>query len=351
MNRPPTLWSAPAGGTDYNKCLTRALRDEGYRVEEPVWSGRWLWEHVRPGDAFLLHWPSFQYAGSPAAGKSLAGALKYLVFLLAMRLRGVRIGWVGHNLLPHKRSAPAWLDVFMRRATIRMCDAIFAHGAGVAGELARHYPRLRRKAPIVIAHGPLAGLYSSSITREEARRRLGIPDDAYAFLMFGLIAPYKGVHLLPPALDDLPPNTHLLIAGRFSDPAYEARIRALVDKHAPGRIHLWDGFVSDEKLPCYLIACDAMAMPYTDSLTSGTAPLALSFGRPVVAPATPFLRDVVGDKAGILYGSDMPLRDALARCQATRFPERELIAHAATQRWDETARRIGKALLPQARPR
>lgn len=348
MSRPPILWSAPLESTDYNKCLTRALRAEGYRVERPAWSGSWLWRNLEAGDAFLFHWPSFQYADSKnGVGRNLLGAFKYLLFLLLMRWRGVRIGWIGHNLLPHRRSAPAWLDPLMRRLTIRLCAAVFAHGKGVAGVLAARFPALRRKPPVEIVHGPLAELYPHAMTRATARQRLGLPDDAYVFLMFGLVAPYKGVHLLPPALAGLPPDTHLLIAGRFSDTDYEQRVRELADRHGGARIHIRGGFVADEDVPAYLLACDALVSPYTESLTSGTALLALSFGRPVVAPATPFLREVIGDHAGVLYdeaaGED--LAGALARCRATVFAEEALLAHARAQRWDVTARRIGEALM------
>ena len=43
-------------------------------------------------------------------------------------------------------------------------------------------------------------------------------------------------------------------------------------------------FVPDGEVQHYLLAADAVVLPFKEILTSGSAMLALSFGRPVVAP-------------------------------------------------------------------
>lgn len=346
MKRPPVLWSAPAGGVAYNDCLTRALREIGTRTEEPEWSGRWLWANMRKGDALLLHWPSFQYAYSTNPLTNIRNALKYALFLVMLRVRGVRIAWIAHNLLPHRTTRPAGLDALMRQVTIRLCHSVFAHGEAVRRIVGERYPAALKKL-VSICHGHLIDLYPHGITRTEARQALGLDAHSYVFLMFGLVAPYKGVHLLPEVLATLPADTHLLIAGRFSDAAYEARIHALVKRFAPSRVHIHAGFVADADLPRYLLACDAMVTPYTESLTSGSAVLSISFGRPLVAPATGFLRELIGTEAGELYDDSKgdTLAQAMQRCHARHFDEAGLLALARRQDWRLTAERITARLM------
>ena len=69
----------------------------------------------------------------------------------------------------------------------------------------------------------------------------------------------------------------------------------------------------EEELSRTLRAADAVVLPFRDILTSGSAILALSHGRPVIAPAMGCLPETLPGDATILYDPDARdgLRDAL----------------------------------------
>ena len=80
-------------------------------------------------------------------------------------------------------------------------------------------------------------------------------------------------------------------------------------------------------------AADVVTLPFVATLTSGTLMLALSWGRPVIAPALGCLPETVSPEAGILYDPAAP--DAL------------FAAMGAIRKWDCEA--AGRAALACAR--
>ncbi|MDG6250545.1 hypothetical protein, partial [Methanocalculus sp.] len=51
-------------------------------------------------------------------------------------------------------------------------------------------------------------------------------------------------------------------------------------------------------------AADVVILPYTDILSSGAALLALSFGKPIIAPAIGCIPQVLDNHGSILYDPD-----------------------------------------------
>jgi glycosyltransferase involved in cell wall biosynthesis len=112
------------------------------------------------------------------------------------------------------------------------------------------------------------------------------------------------------------------------------------------RIHLYPGFIADEAMQTYLLASDAVVVPYREILTSGTAMLALSFGRPVVSVALGFLKDVVGAEVGVLYPPADPagLAGAMRAAMDRRFDEAVILEHARRYTFDHAAALLVDAL-------
>jgi beta-1,4-mannosyltransferase len=199
----------------------------------------------------------------------------------------------------------------------------------------------------VIPHGSYLGAYPDTLTREEARTRLGIPDAGPVLLFLGAVRGYKGTDELVAAFHALPdPAARLLIAGKPRGDGIAERLRAAVVADPRIRLHL--GHVPDEELQVWLRAADVVTLPFRDILTSGSAILALSFGRPVVAPALGCLPETVPADAGILYDPDLPgaLESALHRALAADL---DIMGNAALARareldWDSNAVRAAAVL-------
>jgi len=52
------------------------------------------------------------------------------------------------------------------------------------------------------------------------------------------------------------------------------------------RIKVFLDFIPDNDIQIYMNAADIIVLPYLDILNSGVAILAMSFGKPVIAPRT-----------------------------------------------------------------
>jgi glycosyltransferase involved in cell wall biosynthesis len=74
--------------------------------------------------------------------------------------------------------------------------------------------------------------------------------------------------------------------------------------------------------------------------------LALSFGRPVIAPAIGSLKDLIVQRCGILYDPSQPdgLRNAMLAAAKTAFDEHQILQQAATRSWDKSAKIVLETL-------
>ncbi len=203
-------------------------------------------------------------------------------------------------------------DVTVSRLLARDAAHKIVHGANAVEELAAIGADTDRIS--VIPHGAYTGSYREA-NRTESRRTLGLPGSARIVMFFGQIRPYKGLADLIPAWDEVTatgddgdPAPFLLIAGKCDDDGERVRLQREVGERN-GRFD--EGYASHEKVPLYFAAADIVVLPFRQVTTSGSAVLALSLGRPIVAPRIGALRDLPMS-VGFLY-EDGALVAALAR--------------------------------------
>ena len=135
------------------------------------------------------------------------------------------------------------------------------------------------------------------------------------------------------------PDVRLVIAGRPVGTTIETDLRAAAAGDARISLHL--RAIPDDEMQLYLRACDAMVLPFRDVLTSGSAILAMSFGRAVIAPRLGCLPETLTDDAAILYDPTAPdaLRNALTTALGADLVGLGEAAaqRAATLGWDDIA--------------
>jgi glycosyltransferase involved in cell wall biosynthesis len=294
----------------YQRLLAAGLAEEGVtsvggrpgrRQPFPI-----LLAWVRAGRPRVLHlhWTHEYLKGR--AGPTRINRLRFLGQLRALRRLGVRIVWTMHNLGGHEGSRHA-SEMAVHRELVGLADAVICHCAAAREAAIAAYglgPTEAAKLHVV-PHGSYVGAYPDAVSGEEARARLGVPAEGPVLLFLGAVRGYKGTDELVAAFAGIEdPSARLLIAGKPRGGEIEARLAAAAA--ADRRIVLALRYLADDELQVWLRAADVVVLPFRDILTSGSAILALSFGRPVVAPALGCLPETVPAAAGVLYDPDVP---------------------------------------------
>jgi glycosyltransferase involved in cell wall biosynthesis len=162
-----------------------------------------------------------------------------------------------------------------------------------------------RRRMHVIAHGGYVGHYATDLDQAESRAQLGLPSTGTVFAFVGAIRGYKNVAEMLDAFATLPeagPDERLIIAGK----PLPRRLGRELEERAAGdqRIVLRLDRQTEEELSTILRAADVAVTPFREILTSGSAILALSHGRPIVAPAMGCLPQTLPGDASFLYDPD-----------------------------------------------
>lgn len=265
----------------------------------------------------ILHLHFFdELTQRPSKRQTAVRSLLFLALLALLRLRGVRLIWTAHNLEPHELYHPRW-GFLVYRLVARWSAAIIAHSQAARELLEARYGALPNCQIIPI--GNYIGLYGPPRERAASRAALDLPADGPVLLNLGALRPYKNIEGLIDAFAALPEPARgtLLIAGGAKSPAYAAELRRRAAT-VPG-VRLHPQFIADAKLPAYLAAADLVVLPYRKMLTSAMLLCALSYERPVVAPAFGMVRELLHEgQTGFLFapGDNDALRMALERALA-----------------------------------
>jgi glycosyltransferase involved in cell wall biosynthesis len=292
----------------YQRALAAGLRELGVEVRADATRRRRvapvleaLRSSGRP-DIIHVHWTEPYIARRHTV--STLKARRTLLELRLARHAGIRVVWTAHDLFRHDRQEdPAERD-FMR-ALFGLASAVIVHcEPAVDGLLAAlGLPAAARTKITVIPHGHYRGAYPDTVTREQARERLGLPPASRVVAFIGWVRAYKGVAELMEAFATLPePYARLVVAGQVVDEDYAVRLHGLAS--ADPRVRFEPGFVPDEMLQLYLRAADVVACPFLEIFTSGSVLLAMSFERAVIAPRRGCVTETLDEAGGILYDAD-----------------------------------------------
>jgi glycosyltransferase involved in cell wall biosynthesis len=340
MSKKLRIIAYPYSGIAYNDSFYEALERRQETVIEGVWAGRWIQKNVKKGDVVHIHWPSFFYASRGSYFYLTYSFLRFAALLTLFRLKRAKIVWTAHNMMPHDKSRCPAFDVVARHLVIAASSCVFIHSEESMRLLAQRFPRILHKNSI-IPHGNWINRYGPMMQRDEARAKLGVPDHAFLYLMFGQCKTYKDIiGLVKVFLRMASSSDFLIIAGRFPDAEYLQDV--IIERNGDPRVIIQNQFIPDSEVSLYLGASDIMCMPYQEILTSGTAMLSLSYGRPVLSIDCGFLRDVVTRDVGVLVPreSDMELEKAMRMVRTSNWDETAIISHARKYTFDDAAEKF-----------
>jgi glycosyltransferase involved in cell wall biosynthesis len=238
----------------------------------------------------------------------------FFTSMLFAKLRRKKIIMTVHNVVGHESS---WVDRLVSRIIFKFPDYFILHSENSIVQFNKFVnaksEKVRPDRIFKIPHGILDMYKDNSISREDARLKLGIKQDAPVILCFGNIREYKGVDIMIEAfamIKQKMPNTILIIAGKsWIDWTPN---QALIDKHKlKDSIITYLDYVPSNEVSYYFRASDVVALPYKhfDS-QSGPGNIALAFHTPLVVTDQGGLPDLLKNKEFVIKTNDV---DALAQ--------------------------------------
>ena len=209
---------------------------------------------------------------------------------------------IADNIVPHEKR---FGDKPFTHYFIKPVDAFITMSEKVLSDLRS----FTLKKAVLVPH-PLYDNFGEKISRELARKELGIGNEELVVLFFGFIRKYKGLDILLDAMKLINTKHHpdsyrdhnpkLLIAGEFYEDSksYDNQIEALGIKD---NLILHTDFIPESEVKNYFCAADVVVQPYRNATQSGVTPLAYHFEVPMIVTNVGGLPAMVpNDKVGLV---------------------------------------------------
>lgn len=309
-------------GNPYHTELEKALSSLGIRVLHPQSLKSFCRDYNADGaDADVVHLHALpRFSWSPI---SIGRYILFYLRLSHLQKAGVRLVWTVHNL-QHHEAKQRRVENFLGRSFSRRVDGMIVHGNTAKQILESRWGSQISQRIHVIPHGHYIHSYRNNKSREAARAHFGFDASNLVFGFLGQIRPYKGVVQMVKAFRAFTdPDARLIIAGRPINEAITKEIARAVDGDL--RIKFLPGHVADDDVQIHLNACDVFVLPYQSVLTSGAAVLAMSFGKPCIAPRAGCVTDMLNEEGALFFDPSISgdleraMRQTLASRQ--RLPE------------------------------
>jgi len=283
---------------------------EGIRIQSTInsinpisWyrTGRKI-RKLKPDLVIIRYWIPFM---GPALGTIARRIRKY---------KGTKIIAITDNVIPHESRAG---DKAFTRYFLKPVQGFITMSKSVMDDLAL----FDTTKPRSLCLHPLYDNYGAAISREEALKLLGLPEDQKYLLFFGLVRKYKGLDLLLSALASkklahLP--LKLIVAGEFYDD-FENYRKLVDDLGVYDKVIMDNEFIPNAEVVNYFCAGDLVVQPYKDATQSGVTQVAYHFDKPMVVSNVGALPEMVPDgKAGYVV---MPEPEAIAEAIKKYFDE------------------------------
>lgn len=200
---------------------------------------------------------------------------------------------IADNVLPHEKRPG---DKMFTRYFIKPIDAFITMSEKVVADL----KLFAKNKPAKLLPHPLYDNFGTIISKKEARKNLGIPEEDKVILFFGFIRKYKGLDILLNAFKQVIQkqeikNLKLLIAGEFYEDEKNYK-ELLNDPEIKDHLILHTHFIANADVKFYLCAADCVIQPYRNATQSGVTPLSYHFEKPMIVTNVGGLPSMITDK-------------------------------------------------------
>jgi glycosyltransferase involved in cell wall biosynthesis len=324
--------------------------EESFRVTTlPSWQ-----RQSREGYRLLAGWRALAYLGLAARRSLFRRGDDVFVFycknyLLAWGLVALRKLLGSRALVLFEAHVPP--SGRLARGVLKHVDGVIPVSRILGRELTEHLA-IPPERILVAHHGTNMQLIERSrVSREEARKRLGLPLDRQLAVYTGKVnAEYREINYLIEAAEALPPTTEMVIVGGRDDQV--ALLRERVRANGASNVR-FTGFVAPSEVFAYQSAADVLVSYYPGDLainryraSPGKLFEYMAAQRPIVTADYPALREVLSPEAAFFVERDRPalLAEGISKVLANQDLAEALADQAfedvAEFTWDRRARRV-----------
>lgn len=179
------------------------------------------------------------------------------------------------------------LDSTFEKAKWALCPKLIFHTEKEIKDFESRYFKLSSNKYELRAHH--ADFFKfSDVSKNDARKELGIPRGAIVFLCIGFIQPHKGFDRAIQAFSKVNNNDkmELYVVGslRVTWGEYLSYVHGLKNMaEKASNIHVIEKYLSDEAFDTWISSSDVIVTPYREIWSSGIIARAKLFGKPVIA--------------------------------------------------------------------
>jgi len=265
-------------------------RPEGKNViirDTLAWYNPFSWVACGLAKGKILHFHWWTYFLFPV----------FFTIALTAKITGKKVVCTIHNVVGHESG---FFDVLLSKILFFVPTEFIVHTKKNKQQLETLFSIPSGKINIV-PHGIYSLYFDSTITKETARKKLGIPMAKKVILVFGNLRKYKGAEDIIDAfkktsneLSDL----YLIIAGKPWDKDLQQYIKAELAGIEDKKLFL--DYVPSSDVKYYFTAADLVVLPYREfAAQSGPGNIALAFEKPLLVSDVGGLPDLVLDKAAV----------------------------------------------------
>ncbi len=304
------------GIADFNEALAKAFQDEGTEVsiysfcyQYPSFLFPGTSQFTKDAEPAHLNIRSTIHSLNPISWKKTASKIiqekpdlvlvRYWLPFMApalgticriLRRKGFSVIAITDNVLPHEKRPG---DKQLTNYFLRSCKGFVAMSRSVMEDVKRFIPN----ASAVFLPHPIYNIFGEIVSKDSARKKLGIELNEKVILFFGFIRAYKGLDLLFDAMADTrlkDLNVKLIVAGEFYEDQkkYFDQIDRLDIRE---RVLFHTAYIPKEEVKYYFCASDMVVQPYRDATQSGITQIAYHFEKPMLVTNVGGLPEIVSD--------------------------------------------------------
>lgn len=297
-------------GNPYQTLLAQSLENKGWKVSFAHFTYCHfpflkLLKEAGNVDVLHVHWMTDiikRITESPSSFKFYLKLFFLVLDCLAVRAKGVKLIWTIHNKLAHQQFDNK-KELLIRKTLVKFTSNNIIHSAQALDKINALYRTKINRNTDVIFHGNYEGCYpkpSNSIA--ELREKQGFNKHDIVILYFGLIRPYKGLDVLISSVNQAKnTNVKLLVAGASKDDNYLEKLTELSKDNTAITFDIQ--FIADQTLADYLTLADVVVLPFSDTLTSGSTILAMTYGKALVVPDSAKVFGCLPDDGALYFSS------------------------------------------------